>query len=141
MYRTITALIFLIASPVWAAQTVTISIVHPTRYSDNTTLPISDIQGYKIYYAVDNPVTLQSPSMTVGPVDSVSIDLDLAPRSAPYLVHVAAQTVTALGISDLSSEASISKQIGPNIKPIAPVIIDIQIQCDVACRVIDGSGL
>jgi hypothetical protein len=134
-------LLMLLSCSAIAAQTVTISIVHPTRYSDNSTLPISDIQGYKIYYAVGSPATLQSQSMTVGPVDSVAIDLDLAPRSAPYLVHVAAQTVTALGISDLSSEASISKQIGPNIKPIAPIIIDITIQCGVTCRVIDGSGL
>jgi hypothetical protein len=141
MMKALTAVIFLLSSSAWAAQTVTISIVHPTRYSDNSTLPVSAIQGYKIYYEVDAVATEQSKSLTVGVVNSVNLTLDLAPRATPYAVHVAAQTLTAVGVSDLSTETSISKQIGPNIKPIAPVLIDIQIQCDVTCKVIDGSGL
>jgi hypothetical protein len=141
MLRILITGLLLLAGPAWAAQTVNISIVHPSRYSDNSTLPLSDIQGYKIYYAVDSAVNLQSQSMTVGPVDSVTINLDLAPRSAPYLVHVAAQTITAVGVSDLSSEASISKQIGHNIRPIAPIIIDIEILCDMTCRVVNEAGI
>jgi len=141
MIKILTTLVFLLAAPVWAAQTVTISIVHPTRYSDNSTLPVSAIQGYKIYYEVDAVATAQSKSLTVGAVNSVNLTLDLLPRTTPYAVHVAAQTLTAAGVSDLSTETSITKQIGPNIKPIAPILIDIQIQCDVTCRVIDGSGL
>lgn len=131
----------LIANSAIAEQTVTISIVHPTRYSDNSNLPVSDISGYRIYYSVGSPATLESNSIEVGAVDSVELEFDLAPRPEPYLINVAAQTITAIGVSDLSSEASISKQIGHNIKPIAPIIIDITILCDSECRVIEGNGL
>lgn len=134
-------LYLLIANASIAGQTVTISIVHPTRYSDNSNLPVSDISGYRIYYAVDAPATFESNSIQVGAVDSVELEFDLAPRPEPYLVNVAAQTLTAIGVSDLSSEASISKQIDPNVRPIAPIIIDITIICDAECRVIEGNGL
>lgn len=132
---------FLICNFAIADQAVNLSIVHPSRYTDNSTLPISAIQGYKIYYAVDSVATLQSESLSVGVVDSVTLNLNLKPRSTPYSIHVAAQTVTAAGVSDLSSEISISKQITDNVRPLAPIIIDINIQCDLNCKIVGGDGL
>jgi hypothetical protein len=142
MLKIITALIFLIANAAQAATDVTVNISHPTRYTNGDAMPMSAIVGYKVFYSVDEPVTLSSPSFEIGPVDSFTLPLDLAPRAAPYNVRVVAQTRTVDALSDMSGEFTETTQIGaiPKI-PNAPIIIEIIIQCDSTCRVVEGDGL
>lgn len=142
MLKILTALILLLANVAQAATDVTVNLSHPTRYTNGDALPLSAIVGYKVFYSVDAPVTASSQSFEIGTVDSFKLPLNLDSRETPYSVRVIAQTRTLDAVSALSGEFSQSVQIGaiPKI-PNAPIVIEIIIQCDSACKVIDGSGL
>lgn len=143
MHKIITAIvaIFLLASTAHAAQTVTLTITHPTKYTDNVTaLPLSAIQGYLVNYGVDTVPPIAK-SVSVGAVSTVTINLDLPPRATPYTIQATAQTLTAVGPSDFSAPVTSIRQIALALKPSAPVITEIKLLCDPTCRVINEAGL
>jgi hypothetical protein len=120
-----------------APATSDLSWTAPTTRVDGTPLQVEDIAEYRVYYSVDNPVTVDSTEVVVGGSEVAStITLTLVPRADPYVVSFAVVTVDTDGrVSALSESVNKTFVVNSTAAPVPPTNIIFTITCTSGCTI------
>jgi hypothetical protein len=120
-----------------APATSDLSWTAPTTRVDGTPLQVEDIAEYRVYYSVDNPVTVDSTEVVVGGSEVAStITLTLVPRADPYVVSFAVATVDTDGrVSALSEIVSKTFVVNSTAAPMPPTSLVFSITCIDECTI------
>ncbi|MCP4996170.1 MAG: hypothetical protein GY934_20675 [Gammaproteobacteria bacterium] len=108
----------------------------PVLRADGSALLAEQIEGYRIYMAVDSDVTsdVDSEHVFVSTGTTEPMRIDLMPRPEPYTVNVGIRTETTDGlISALSDVASMTVVVESTAVPNAPTDVQLQINCTMGC--------
>lgn len=96
----------------------------PATRENGEPITADEIAGYRIYQAIDGPVSDNPEGDYIAVTDGTSRDItmDLEPRSEPYVVRFAARAVDTNGLrSDLSNVVEVRLSV-PVADPGAPVL-------------------
>ena len=109
----------------------------PTTRMDGTALSVEELSGYKIYYAVDGDVTLNSQFVEVGnSAVTEEVVLDLTPRAEPYVINFAIVAVDIeQRVSQLSESVAKTFLITSTAEPGPPTELRFTITCGAGCNV------
>ncbi len=120
-----------------APATSDLSWTAPYTRADGTPLLAEEIAEYRVYYSVDNPVTVDSTEVVVGGLEvSSTITLTLTPRADPYVVSFAVAAVDTGGrVSALSEIVSKTFVVNSTAAPMPPTNLIFTIICIDGCTI------
>ncbi len=137
-YLLIAALALFSAMSSAAPVTAQLSWTVPTTRADGTPLAASEIDEYRIYYAVGGDVAADANAAHVKVISGTAqvVTIELTPRPEPYVLNFGARAVDTRGnVSALSNIASTTARVDSTAAPSAPTNLQFEISCASGCVV------
>lgn len=103
----------------------------PTTREDGSPLSADEIAGYRIYFGVDEDISLDSSAFVDVDASEQGLDLkfEFDSRNEPYVLNVAGVTIDTNGTESDLSEVKQKSFLIPVAAPKPPIIITISIDC------------